>query len=299
MMTQENKLLIDRYLENSLTGVELKEFLDKLESSEEFKKEVSFHNLLVEGIHEAEDKRLKDAIEKVINYRKPKIPVALKLILTFMIVTALGISLWNYIGPDSSGKKYDYFTFNFLKGVKKDSTETPPVVEKAVPIKKGSGNKNNVAVADSSTDIKKPEDSDTSSAMFAQAVDIIVKKDQLLISYVLKSINLEQDTLETGETSLTKNTTEKIFPSGGLPDDENKKSENYNVEFWVSPVNYKGYKLIDDKLILFGIEVPDAVQLFSKREKLWMKYGQGFYALKPTEQFESLVLTTEIPEEIK
>ena len=64
-------------------------------------------------------------------------------------------------------------------------------------------------------------------------------------------------------------------------------------------MNYKGYKLINDKLILFGIEEPDAVKLYSKENKLWMKYGQDFYFLEPSEDFGSLIKTNEIPSALK
>ena len=114
-MKQEEKILIDRYLENSLTGIELKEFLDRLENDVKFRNEVSFQNLLIEGIQLAEDKRLIDSIEKFISYRKPAIPTALKLIVTFFIITIGGIILWNYIGPDSVGKKHNYFSLDYFR----------------------------------------------------------------------------------------------------------------------------------------------------------------------------------------
>ena len=52
---------------------------------------------------------------------------------------------------------------------------------------------------------------------------------------------------------------------------------------------------LNNRLILFGIEEPDAVRLFSKNGKLWMKYGQDFYFLEPSETFGSLIKSTEIP----
>ena len=120
-MIQEEKLLIDRFLENSLTGFALQEFLDKLESDDEFKKHVSFQNLLIEGIQETEDKRLKTSIENFIDYKKTFIPYALKLIIVFLIITGGGITLWNYIDPDSAEKKQNYFTLNFFRSTNKDS----------------------------------------------------------------------------------------------------------------------------------------------------------------------------------
>jgi hypothetical protein len=297
-MQKEDKLLIDRYLENTLTGVELKNFIDRLESDTDFRKKVSFHNLLIEGIQEAENKRLRQNIIHELNYRKPLIPSALKLILAFFLIIVLGISFWNYISPDSNGKKHDYFSLNFLHKIKSDSSTL--------------NTKSGMLIHNKKTELKPliiQEDSlvgsnqsplpDTIKRDVEEAADIVVKKDQLLISYTLKSRNLGDASRTSEETSLAKNAAEKLNPAGNLPETEKKSSENYFVEFWVSPVNYKGYKLVDDKLILFGIEEPDAVKLYTKNEKLWMKYGHDVFGLEPTEDFESLIRTNEIPPELR
>src|SRR6185295_12703245 len=99
MLSPEDKLLVDRYLDNSLTGIELRDFLTRLEKDELFKAEVSFHNKLVQGIIEAEDHRLREFVIEAIGYKKPLIPMSLKLILAFIIFTFGGIIYWEYIGP--------------------------------------------------------------------------------------------------------------------------------------------------------------------------------------------------------
>ena len=86
-MNIEEKQLIDRFLQNKLTGFELKDFHDRMESDSNFRKKISFHNLLIESIQEAEDKRVVDSLYSYIGYKKPVIPFALKLIVTFFIVT--------------------------------------------------------------------------------------------------------------------------------------------------------------------------------------------------------------------
>jgi hypothetical protein len=297
-MQKEDKLLIDRYLENSLTGIELKNFLDRLEGDDDFRKVVSFHNLLIEGIHEAENDRLKRNIISEIDYHKPFIPAALKLILAFFIVFIAGISLWNYISPDSNGKKQDYFSFNFLRKQKNDSVSTILKTEK-ISHNKHTELRPLTILPDSSEENVADKSVDTLKQNVDEAADIIVKKDQLLISFNLKSKNLG-DTIQTSvESSLAKNAADKLNPAGGLPEDIRKNNNSYSVEFWISPVNYKGYKLVDDKLILFGIEEPDAVKLYTKNEKLWMKYGHEVYGLDATEEFESLVHSNEFPSELK
>lgn len=299
-MTQEGKLLIDRYLENSLTGLELKEFLDNLESDERFRKEVSFHNILIEGIQYAEDKRHIAFIEEFIGYRKPIVPFALKLIFTFLVITTGGIVIWNYIDPDSTGKKHNYFSLDFFRKANEDKTGTL-VAENGTPKNKKIEQKFFTNQADSSNYTEDNALVETNILNQSDNTEIVVKKDQLLVNITLKSIDINgQNSKEDNpESSIAKNTADKLNPSGGLPESENKKTENYNVEFWVSPVNYKGYKLIHDKLILFGIEEPDAVQLYSKENMLWMKYGQDFYTLEPSDDFESLIKLTEIPSALK
>src|SRR6187401_2000721 len=111
MLSASDKLLVDRYLDNSLTGVELNEFLNRLERDENFKKDVSFHNKLIDGILEAEDLRLKQYIIDATGYRKTLIPQSLKLIIAFLVITGAGIILWDYVGPGSNeGKRV--FTWN-------------------------------------------------------------------------------------------------------------------------------------------------------------------------------------------
>lgn len=292
----EEKILINRYLENSLTGIELKEFLDKLENDVKFRNEVSFQNLLVEGIQLAEDKRQIDSIEKFISYKKPVIPTALKLIFTFFIVTIGGIVLWNYIDPDSAGKKHNYFSLDYFRKNKTDTIDINtkgnlPSLNKKPLTKSFSSN------AEGLSPKKIIPVSNSSLTDLSDSTEIVVKKDQLLISIKLLAEDLSDGKTEAekNESSIAKSTVEKLNPSGGLPEIEERSTIEYMVEFWVSPVNYKGYKLIGNKLILFGIEEPDAVHLFSKNEKLWMKYGQDYFSLMQTENFESLIKSSEIP----
>jgi hypothetical protein len=286
-MSHEEKLLIDRYLNNTLTGLELRDFLNRLETDENFKKQVSFHNKLIEGIIRAEDRRLIHEIEKAIGYRKPAIPFALKLIFTFLFITISGIVLWNYIGPDSTGKKRNYFSWNFIRNNQKPALKEPEeITSKTTTLSK----------VDSPLIQSPPAASESivetfdSSEVPENTADIIVKKDQLLISYHLKPIQLNGDNMVSSEAG---GTADKLNPEAGLPSDE--KINGYDVEFWVSPVNYKGYKLINNKLILFGIEAPDEVQLYTTEKNLWMKYGSDFYTLEKNDNFESFVQLNDIP----
>ena len=278
MLSQEEKLLVDRYLDNTLTGIELSDFLNRLENDFAFKTHVSFHNKLIEGLCEAEDYRLIQYSMDAIGYKKTLVPFSLKLIITFLIITGIGITLWEYIGPNSTGEKHNYFTWRFRdkskvhnEVVEKSVSPSIEIKEKVVPEQTEKISEENLPAVDSITD------------------DIVVRKDQLLISYNLQPIELATD-------SRTNEAIEKSDPEAGLPE---KQQRYYEVEFWVSPVNYRGYKLQGEKLILFGIEVPDEVQLYSIESKLWLKYGRDFYMIERHNGFESFVQASVVPEELQ
>lgn len=56
------------------------------------------------------------------------------------------------------------------------------------------------------------------------------------------------------------------------------------VEFWESPVNYKGYRLGKDKMILFGI-IPDGVNLVKYSSDLYLTTLNNVYLVKPCTDF--------------
>jgi hypothetical protein len=285
-MNVDEKLLIDRYIEGLLTGSELKSFQDKMESDNDFNKKVLFQKKLIHGIRVSEDNRLINAIVQKINYRKPRVPFALKLIFTFFGFTVAGIVLWNYIGTNSTDNKNKYFTFEFYKQRYEqtfitDSSKRTFTSEKPIYYEKEiSSIQDSVLVI--SEILKTQEDT-----------EIVVKKDQFLISYSLLPITIDE---YQNENALQLNDSNTNVSTQYINEENSElNTKGYEVEFWVSPVNYRGYKFQNDKLILFGIDEPDAVTLYSKEKKLWMKYQKEFYRIMPSENFESFMVSAEIP----
>lgn len=301
-MTQQERALIDRYIDNSLSGVELKDFMDRLENDENFRKTVVLQNLLVESIQKADDSRIEKEIISSINYRKPRIPSGLKLILIFLVITTVGITLWEYIGTGTSMRKRKLFSFEMFKKKVENSDKDKPLIKKesSQAIDDSSVGEESSPTEEAVTpNVENNSSADSLSAEnLSQDENVEVKKDQLLVSHVLKANEIGNEEKKQ-DPSLSQSTTTKLNPAAGLV--ENAKSEEYEVEFWVSPVNYKGYKLNSNKLILFGIEEPDAVKLYSIDSKLVMKYGQEFYRLHSTSDFISFsaVRSTEFPASLK
>ena len=306
-MTTQERSLIDRYIDNSLSGVELKEFMDKLEKDEKFRKQVSFHNLLIESIQISEDSRLEKSIVSHIGYRKPLIPTGLKLILTFFLITTIGITLWQYIGTGTLESRKRIFSWELFRKNSEEKEKEKIVdlsntnVKEEQSTKYTEGSDEKIPANSSKVDVNSDRDSISSEITEAEE-NVIVKQDQLLVTHTLKVTGIQMDiTNNEADNILTQSTVNKLNPTGGLVENSKSNDDDYEVEFWVSPVNYKGYKLASKKLVLFGIEEPDAVKLYFVENKLMMKYGQDYFKLIPSEEFISfsMIKNTDLPAALK
>lgn len=110
-----------------------------------------------------------------------------------------------------------------------------------------------------------------------------IKKDKLLyaMSYKVSGLNqLNNATTDKADSLLIENTGSKIDNSF------------LRVEFWKSPVNYKGYKTSNNKLILFGINSYDKISFKVLNKMLYMKYQDAFYQLDYSYEFKSFLPIT-------
>ena len=299
-------MLIDRYLDGTLSGLELQKFMERLDSDEKFRATVSMQNLLIEGIVRCADKELQENLLSSLAYRKPRVPMGLKLIITFLFVTIAGISLWNYIGTDSSKRKKSFLSFSWLSGSREHSGNASvgenqpdnnksekPYIEESKVIRSSTDESGTSEMSD----VEDAGNIDTITVLNSNQDlnEVVVKKDQLLISQSLfiqdDSVTQKKNNRAGGSTqpSLSENVAEKLNPAAGLenPEIKDHKSVQLLVEFWISPINYRGYKMYRNKLVLFGMEEPDAIQLFRRDGKLYMRHLNDYFLLEPTEEFTS------------
>lgn len=71
---------------------------------------------------------------------------------------------------------------------------------------------------------------------------------------------------------------EQEYVTSTLPDENRQQS--LHVEFWESPINYKGYKLDNKQLIIFGISPDDTLRFEHHQDGIWMHRGGKVYLLK-------------------
>ncbi|HRH66975.1 MAG TPA: hypothetical protein PLU53_11805 [Bacteroidia bacterium] len=307
----EERILIERYLNGSLSGLELQQFMERLESDESFRRTVSFQNLLQEGILLNDDERIRKNLVQATRYKKSRIPFGLKLIFTFLIITFIGIIVWDYVGTNSNNSKRHIFSFSFLKNKPeiKEEIETA----KSPAVKQESGNvSNSQKEVETPAKANKPDHPspsetqenageksvisegegiavvDTTGTIENLQPEFVIKKDQLMITYTLQAVEKNSSSGnvsgQENEVSLSQNAVDKLNPAAGLVEKQVPAS-SYEVEFWLSPINYRGYKLISHRLVLFGIEEPDAVKLIKIDGSLFMKYGDDFYRMWPGSEF--------------
>ncbi len=108
---------------------------------------------------------------------------------------------------------------------------------------------------------------------------IEVKKDELITSRVI-AINGSMNTPKNPKDSAMQNLT-------GIRDDKTPPS-SLSVEFWLSPINYKGYKMTRSKLVLFGMPGNAEMSLHRVDGNLFVRIEQTIYRLESTDDFRSL-----------
>jgi hypothetical protein len=107
---------------------------------------------------------------------------------------------------------------------------------------------------------------------------VVIRKDELLSTKTLEVVNLDPVAKMTQKDSLL----QKV---SGIKDDRNSR-QYFNLEFWSSPLNYKGYRMSKYKLIVYGIASADGLKLFKLDDVIYMKSAGMVYRLDPTGDFK-------------
>ena len=68
-----------------------------------------------------------------------------------------------------------------------------------------------------------------------------------------------------------------------------KKNKNIlHVDFWNSPINYKGYKTGKNKIVIFGVDQYDMISFKILNNMLYMRYISDFYQIERSGDYKSL-----------
>ncbi len=131
--------------------------------------------------------------------------------------------------------------------------------------------------------------SDTTSANYSsnsdsmrvdEGNDIVIAKDEYLSTKFIEV-----------KGNYQKNT-QKDNKLDSLLINDKTKTNNSNIiktEFWRSPINYKGYKYMNNNLVLFGIYDFDEAILEYSNNKLYLVYKNTYYLIERNSSFQSLI----------
>ncbi len=108
---------------------------------------------------------------------------------------------------------------------------------------------------------------------------VVVRKDELLSTKTLEVMNLDPVAKMNGKDSL-------LMKVSGIKDDRSLSQQYINVEFWSSPLNYKGYKMSKYKLILYGVSSPEGLKIYKLDDIVYLKSTSFVYRLDATGEFK-------------
>lgn len=115
----------------------------------------------------------------------------------------------------------------------------------------------------------------------AHPEDFEVKRDQYISSRLLKVAGFPDSLIKSGgrmDSILTNDTRTFRLPSNIM-----------RIEFWRSPINYTGYKMSSNRLVLFGSFNADEIRLEYVNDKVYLHYKNNYYPLEINDDFQSLV----------
>jgi hypothetical protein len=127
---------------------------------------------------------------------------------------------------------------------------------------------------DSTSSAQINSDSSQSSAAI-NSEEIVVRRDELIKSIVIEATRIGKPNTNPKSDSLL-----NVFQGGQASNDD-----SYRLEFWQSPVNFRGFKLIRNGIITFGLDPEDVTKLFEFNGTLILRNGASFFKLYPTDRF--------------
>jgi len=266
---------IERYLDGKLTRKERVELEDRLEVEPKLKSQFDFYAALVEGIRESRKQELLQYIDEHTRDVREKKSFFFGL-LPFLLTTLLILSTVYFV------------TENYIPAYK-----FPRVINKVdslikLPfyairhggeeqLKKEFGPTDKAGTENATAEIGGEEISaENYFSRNAQEENaggedyITVKEDELLA-----------DTVLFARSSLT-----AANDSAAVDSLAQNGNGHVQIEFWQSPINYKGYRYTGKKIQLYGL--PQAtLQLISIEEDLYLQYGKQYFYIEKDGNFHT------------
>ncbi|HEV7232328.1 MAG TPA: hypothetical protein VGO45_13420 [Bacteroidia bacterium] len=149
-----------------------------------------------------------------------------------------------------------------------------------LPRKDTAATKANLFRSQQAADSTKVTDSLNTAQAGKAEEDIVLRKDQLLSTRNLEEINISP--VAVNPSAARDSLAAKM---AGVRDEHAGAHQFESVEFWSSPLNYRGYKMNRNKLVLYGFSEPELVRLFKLDDEIYLHTGSVVYRLDYTNDF--------------
>lgn len=129
---------------------------------------------------------------------------------------------------------------------------------------------------------------------YEQEESIIVKKDEMIAMRTIAVVNVpaHEEVGAGGQAvagdNIGQSKTDSLLQAvSGIHDDSKNIIASFKVELWQSPVNYKGYKMGKNKIVLFGVKEEDEVKIYKIDDEIYLKHNQNYYRMDYTNEFRA------------
>lgn len=169
-------------------------------------------------------------------------------------------------------QRLDSIQGKLVPDVKKPAPVVQPnqKMSQANPVRNSTGNEN-----------AKPQNSkSTNTTGMAQDSDIVVMTNQLI-----SVLSVPFKNKDTNSVNKKSEETDSVLESMSEVSDT-KDPVNYRIEFWKSPLNYKGYKMSKGKIILYGISPVSNASLTKADGTYYLLVNQNAFRVEYTDDYK-------------
>lgn len=116
--------------------------------------------------------------------------------------------------------------------------------------------------------------------------NIVVKKDELI-----SARTVDMQVIKGTKDIVPGNSDSLLNKISGVKKETPVTS--YKVEFWMSPLNYKGYKMLKNKIILYGINPAEPVKFYKLDGVVYCRTSSLLYKLDYSPEFRYFEVVTD------
>ncbi len=290
---EENIILFDSYIKGSLSQTEKSNFEEQLKNDSELAKEFEWYKLVVVGIQESRKAELKNYIKEnaKINYWGNVWGRSWNIASAAIIVLALAsyLVVQYYVKPNL--EKKDQLAQNLDTLNIDDSLRNPHLANNGhletlnEPISK------NIETTQGNVSKNAPVLKEDLEKSIAQQIEIVedenfeVTKDDVIPEATIAEEKVANTVKKEEGLSISSDVLLNTFSINILliDEDESVKTDRpIKVNFWKSPVNFKGYSFNGKEINLFGVEDQKSVEIYTVSGEFILIKDALFYKIENT-----------------